>query len=1271
MLKSNLPETGLATSLALVFLRTLIAVSLGCGGIAEATAQAKLSIDSYECQFTEDAIEIDGEFEKAWKQAVPINSFSMPWLGNQNKAPDKATTAWMLWDREYLYVYATMIDADIYADIDQHDAKIWDNDVIELFLKPGLHKPAYYEFQVSALNTHFDAYFPERGDRDLAKYKYDHKIESMVTHDGTLNERTDNDKSWSAEIRIPWTSFMLTGGRPEPNDQWRFAVCRYDHRIDREKPELTSCASLDSLAYANFHSHEDYASLRFVPQKEAISTKPFGLNRFSPISESKVVGVPEPPLPYRVTKAYPQLKANFPIAAKLVPRSTDLLFVDGTFPYSPTKLRRMKDDREVTAYETLINNDSATVHYDICFHPDYHRNGYVYLGSNTKDKDGDRASQVTRYFLDPKPPYALDANSATTIIQWKSAGHNGAAIDFGPDGMMYVTSGDGTSDSDADNVGQRLDTLRSKVLRIDVNKPVDARMYSVPSDNPFVNAGDAKPETWAFGLRNPWRLTIDHRTGNVWVGNNGQDLWEQVYRIERGANYGWSVFEGSHAFYDQRELRSPVSKPIFEHPHSEAKSLTGGVVYYGKKYAELHGAYIYGDYSTGKIWAALHDGKQLIWHKPIADTQLAITGFAIDKQGEVLVLDHRGDDQGNFYHLELTPQTELRETFPKTLSETGLFHSVVRHEPHSSLIPYSVNSPQWSSGAGQTRFLGLPDADASIAVDDVASWEFPDRTVLFKTLWLETQVGTTASKRPIETQLLTKQDGDWAGYSYAWNNEGTEAFLVGPEGKDQMIEVMEGSEVRLQNWRFSSRTECMNCHSQAAGFAIGMNFLQLNRDHDYGDVTDNQLRTWEHLGILSVDWWERAKGLLSQSLINQGLTQADAEAELQTQIASNKSTQPVRSKLLSRSARNIERMPGHDEQNVTLDSQARSWLHGNCAHCHVSSGGGNALIDLHFRTDDAKLNLFDAKPVHATFGLPNGKLIERGEPYRSILFYRISTTGSGRMPQTGSDVIDQKSVDLIRRWIESMQPSSIGESNEQPSNITSTISKLGENLNDPQIVPAIEALLSTTNGALALTSAMARGEFSSNLQENIVSRAISSGHMPTRDLFERFVSPENRAERLGMTVNASDILRRAGNKDRGKVLFDEGTVANCKACHQSGDGPELLGPNLTDISGRLNRAEILESILNPSKKVDDKYRGFLIVTADGTLRTGRLLSQDEHMVVLRDSQNNDVRINRIEIDEMKLSPESMMPAALVQAMTADQLADLLAFLDSLQPTTIR
>ncbi len=236
---------------------------------------------------------------------------------------------------------------------------------------------------------------------------------------------------------------------------------------------------------------------------------------------------------------------------------------------------------------------------------------------------------------------SVDPASEHVILEWRSGGHDGGGIAFGHDGMLYISTGDGTSDSDKWLSGQTLDDLLGSVLRIDIRDSTPEKPYVIPPDNPFVDLPNARPELFAYGLRNPWRLTVDALTGQVWVGNNGQDLWETVHLVRPGENYGWSVYEGSHPFYINRKLGPhPLTLPTAEHPHSEARSITGGVVYHGAKWPDLRGHYIYGDYETGKIWGIKHDGEQVVSHRELADTSLAIAGFATTNTGELLVVDH-------------------------------------------------------------------------------------------------------------------------------------------------------------------------------------------------------------------------------------------------------------------------------------------------------------------------------------------------------------------------------------------------------------------------------------------------------------------------------------------------------------------------------------------------------------------------------------------------------------------------------------------------------
>jgi uncharacterized repeat protein (TIGR03806 family) len=992
----------------------------------------------FECRWTESPITLDGKADEvAWKQAQVIDTFYLPWLGVKTRPARTATKARLLWDREYLYFLADMEDADLYADVKEHDGITWNNDVFELFFKPAADKPGYYEFQVNALGTIMDMFLPRRGAGGYSRFKNDGEfhIDAKVQLRGTLNHRQDKDEGWSVEGRIPWRDFIRTGGRPDIGERWKFALCRYDYSVNFEGPDLSTCAP---LSRSNFHDYEDYATLHFVGPKSKSETMPFGIERRIPLTTSHVIGSPDPPPPYRVRRVYPNLKLNYPVAVGRQPGSNLLWVVTEPQPYAPTTLRRFLDDPKTDHAEKLHDYDGVA--YDFTFHPRFEDNGYVYIGMNGpfSAPSAAKKTRVLRYTVDRKPPYRLDPKSESLVIEWSSDGHNGGALAFGKDGMLYVTSGDGTSDSDANVVGQDLSKLTAKVLRIDVDHPDPGKPYSVPKDNPFVGQKNVRPETWAYGLRNPWRIAVDGRTGQIWVGNNGQDLWEQAYRIDKGANYGWSVLEGSHPFYPNRKAGpTPFSKPTVEHPHSEARSLTGGLVYYGSKFPELQGVYVYGDYSTGKIWGVRHDGRRVTWHQELASTRLQITGFSVDSHGEILIADHRGEDKGGFYTLDATPKETTPSSFPRKLSESGLFRSVKGHKVQPALIPYSVNAPLWSDGASKERWIALPGADSRIDFTTYRGWNFPDKTVLVKSFALEMEEGNPASRRWIETRFLTKQEGEWFGYSYQWNEEQTEGVLVEGKGLDRdfSIRVRPSAEnpsgVRKQNWHYPSRTECMVCHSRAANFVLGLTELQMNKEHDYGAVRDNQLRVLEHLGILRVDWMEETKNAVRRESIAKATTEQQANNPLSGLRAMRLQRQPVASSLLIVPPEKHRRLvdPYDTKEDITL--RARSYLHANCAQCHIAAGGGNAQMELEFTTELGEMRLIDVKPIHDSYGLPAARLVAPGHPERSVLLHRISHRNAGHMPPLATSRVDHQAVQLMRGWMKQLRPSSHSEENKR------------------------------------------------------------------------------------------------------------------------------------------------------------------------------------------------------------------------------------------------
>lgn len=1014
-------------------------------------ADEKSKAAEFECRYAAAPINVDGKADDAaWQTAPVISKFELPWLQEKNRPAKTATKARLLWDREYFYFFAEMQDADLYADIKDHDGMTWFNDVFEIFLKPAADKPGYYEFQVNAAGTVMDMFMPQRGSGGYLRYiKADEfHIDAKVVTRGTLNQWTDRDEGWSVEGRIPWRDFIKTGGRPAADESWKFALCRYDYSVEIDGPELSSCAPLKSKTTADFHLHEDYATLRFVgpkdpPGRQTTEVKSNRLERLKTEfgkAPSRVVGSPEPPALYQVTRVLPNLKLAFPIVVANEPGSRRLLFVDQTKAYGASRFCITSDQPETGEFKELFKFDGGGMGYSIAFHPQFATNGFVYLGMNTKIGDAKKQTRVVRYTIGRQAPFEFDVKSAKEIIAWDSDGHNGAAVAFGGDGMLYVTSGDGTSDSDTNLTGQGLDHLLAKLLRIDVDHPEAGKEYSVPKDNPFVDLKDARPETYALGFRNPWRLHIDTRTNRIWVGNNGQDLWEQVYLVERGANYGWSIYEGGHIFYaNRKQAPVPISKPIFDHPHSEFRSLTGGVTYYGKKLPDLVGAYIYGDHSTGKIWAAKLEGQKVIWHRELVDSTLHVTCFAIDGDGELIIADHRANDEGGFYTLIPSQADPSRPTtFPRQLSESGLFASVKEHRLHDGVLPYSVNAQLWSDGAYKERGMFVPPTSKSAKGESVPlqldlhttqSWKLPDQTVLVKSFALELEEGNSASRRWVETRFMTKQEDEWFGYSYLWNDEQTDATLVAAAGIDRVYDIKtKDGKTRSHKWHYPSRAECMVCHSRAANFVLGPSPQQFNREHDYGGVVANQLDVLEWLGLFQVNWRTEFTSVVRKELEAKGLAKEaiDAQLTLLTASRNQRGVPPQPTGLLFHSPSKMPAFADPYDKTKDVALRARSYLHANCAHCHVEAGGGNAQFQIDFKTELAKTKLIDVAPLHHKFDLADPKLIAAGQPDRSVLLTRLARRGtnSGQMPQLATDLVDQEAVVLIRDWIKSLPSAS-------------------------------------------------------------------------------------------------------------------------------------------------------------------------------------------------------------------------------------------------------
>lgn len=279
----------------------------------------------------------------------------------------------------------------------------------------------------------------------------------------------------------------------------------------------------------------------------------------------------------------------------------------------------------------------------LAFDPDYTKNGYFYVYYSSAEP---RRSVISRFEAGASQDAADPASERILLeVAQPFANHNGGHLVFGPDGYLYVGLGDGGSGGDPFGNGQNRGTLLGKILRIDVRRVDEVGSYVVPADNPFVGRSGARPEVWAYGLRNPWRFNFDRLTVELWAADVGQNALEEVDIVRKGGNYGWNIMEGSQCFRDPENEcnQAGLEPPVAEYGHGDGCSVTGGYVYRGRRLPSLYGAYVYGDYCSGKIWALRYDNGRVTERLAIVpDGGVAISGFAEDQDGEVYVMDFGG-----------------------------------------------------------------------------------------------------------------------------------------------------------------------------------------------------------------------------------------------------------------------------------------------------------------------------------------------------------------------------------------------------------------------------------------------------------------------------------------------------------------------------------------------------------------------------------------------------------------------------------------------------
>jgi uncharacterized repeat protein (TIGR03806 family) len=696
------------------------------------------------------------------------------------------------------------------------------------------------------------------------------------------------------------------------------------------------------------------------------NSAPFGLSSRVTASQCKLDGDPDTAPALEVERVFTAISFTQPVQLTHAPDGTDRIFV----VEQGGKIRVFPNGSPAGATDFLtltgitVGGEEGLL--GLAFHPDYASNGFFYVYYSMPNP---RRSVIARYHVSGDPNVADPASARiVTEIAQPYSNHNGGQLAFGPDGYLYVSLGDGGSAGDPENRAQNMSEVLGKILRIDVDHTDPGLGYAIPPDNPFVGQAGARGEIWALGMRNPWRMSFDRLTHALWAGDVGQGSWEEIDLIERGSNYGWRRMEGNACYNPSTNCDTGnLTRPLAAYGHDQGCAVVGGFVYRGSRLPEIYGAYIYGDYCSGNIWALRWDGTTATTTR-LVDTTLSISAFGEDRDGELYVVSHGG----SIDRLR-RPTGQSAGTFPRTLTATGCFSDVPNRVPAAELVPYDVRSPLWSDGADKRRFMVVPNG-TTIGFTTSGAWNMPVGTILAKEFSYETVRGTPSSERALETRFLVRRSDGWHGFTYQWNDEQTEAYLL-DSGTTVTFPVTDTQTGATEHSHvIPSRSDCDRCHTSAAGGTLGLRTEQMNRTFDYGGVSDNQLRALEHVGFFGACLPARPASLAAL-------------------------TDPA-------------------DTSAPIASRARSWLQANCAHCHLPGGPAPTTIDLRAEIPFAAMNVCDAIPQHGDLGVTGARIVRPGSAADSVLWLRAAIRdGNDQMPPLATLIPDPLGDNVLESWI--------------------------------------------------------------------------------------------------------------------------------------------------------------------------------------------------------------------------------------------------------------
>lgn len=351
---------------------------------------------------------------------------------------------------------------------------------------------------------------------------------------------------------------------------------------------------------------------------------------------------PFSPVDYSIVDAFPSLSFDQPLYLTHDGKNSNLIYV----VEKTGKIKVFENDPSTDSVDVFVDlSDQISLDGNeegllgLAFHPNFSENGYYYV--NYTNQAGSVISRLTEGVPD----------SEVVLLTYSQpySNHNGGHLTFGPDGYLYIASGDGGSSGDPNNNAQNTSSYLGKILRIDVDNTEGDKAYAIPADNPFKDEnGDIVQEIYAYGLRNPWRFSFDELRELLIAADVGQNMMEEINLIDKGGNYGWNIMEGTLEYSQSNVDKSTFESPIWTYEHPIGESITGGYTYYGTENPSLYGTYIYGDFISGKIWGLWLDADQTPQNHELLDTELMISSFGVDADSELYVIDY----QGKIYKLD-------------------------------------------------------------------------------------------------------------------------------------------------------------------------------------------------------------------------------------------------------------------------------------------------------------------------------------------------------------------------------------------------------------------------------------------------------------------------------------------------------------------------------------------------------------------------------------------------------------------------------------------